>query len=80
MPSDSCSRPPSRVPLAKATVTRASDTAMPSEPIHNNGRRPIRSISTMVSRHAPMLSAPDSTLINSASFSEKPTACHSTAP
>jgi hypothetical protein len=27
-----------------------------------------------------MLSAPDSTLISSASLSEKPTACHSTAP
>ena len=33
-----------------------------------------------VTMQAPMLSAPDSTLISSASFSEKPTACHSTAP
>ena len=53
---------------------------MPSEPIHSSGLRPILSIIATVNRQAPMLSAPDSTLISSASFSEKPTVCHSTAP
>ena len=38
------------------------------------------SIIMIVAMHAPMLSPPEMTLINSASFSEKPTACHSTAP
>ena len=55
-------------------------TAMPAEPIHSSGLRPILSISSTVIRQAPMLSAPDSTLISSESLSEKPTACHSTAP
>ena len=54
--------------------------AMPAEPSHNSGLRPMRSIRKMVTRQAPMLSPPDSTLISSASLSEKPTACHSTAP
>ncbi|MCY1455862.1 hypothetical protein D9M71_730320 [compost metagenome] len=68
------------MPLAKATTISASATDMPTEPTHSSGLRPTRSISTTVSRQAPMLSAPDSTLISRASFSEKPTACHSTAP
>ena len=53
---------------------------MPTEPTHSSGLRPMRSISSTVTRQAPMLSAPDITLISSASLSEKPTACHSTAP
>ena len=66
--------------LANATTTSASVTVMPSEPLHSSGLRPMRSISTTVTRQAPMLSAPDITLMSCASFSEKPTACHSTAP
>ena len=80
MPSDSTGLPASRAPVAKAKLITASVAAMPSEPTHSRGLRPMRSISSTVAMQAPMLSAPDSTLISSASLSEKPTACQSTAP
>ena len=57
----------------------AAEPRYPAEPIHNRGLRPMRSISSTVTMQAPMLSAPDNTLIISASFPEKPTACHSAA-
>src|SRR5688500_16270524 len=67
--SESASLPAaSRPAVANAYVTSASDTAMPAEPTHSSGLRPILSISTTVTRQAPMLSAPDSTLISSASL------------
>src|SRR5690606_27835339 len=65
---------------AKAKPTKASVMVMPIEPNHRKGLRPILSTSIKVIKHAAMLTAPEITLVSRASLSEKPAACHSTAP
>ena len=57
-----------------------SVTAMPAEPISSSGLRPILSITRMVTMQARIESEPERMLIFSASFSLKPTDCHSIAP
>ncbi len=53
---------------------------MPTEPSSSNGLRPIRSMDSTVMVQATMLKPPEITLMSSASDSENPTDCQSTAP
>ena len=68
------------MPLENATTKPTSEKVMPIDPISKNGFLPILSISDKVMKQATKLITPLIILIKSASDSEKPTACQSTAP
>ena len=78
--------PISKLPLASVDefaneiTIKLSVIAIPTDPHWRSGFLPILSITRIVETHAPILTAPLIIFINNASDSEKPTACHKTAP